>query len=88
MSRWCGGSTISTTKTATVRGTTRSGGCVRALKCPLDMWIYQEIVFETQPDVIVETSTAHGGGAWFLGDKCEPVWVTGSSRSSISADSG
>jgi cephalosporin hydroxylase len=44
---------------------------MRALKCPLDLWIYQEIIFETQPDVIVETGTAHGGGAWFLGDMCE-----------------
>jgi len=44
---------------------------VRALKCPLDLWIYQEIIFETQPDVIIETGTAHGGGAWFLGDMCE-----------------
>jgi cephalosporin hydroxylase len=46
---------------------------VRALKCPLNLWIYQEIVFETHPDVIVETGTAHGGGAWFLGDMCELV---------------
>jgi cephalosporin hydroxylase len=37
---------------------------VPALKCPLDLWIYQEIIFETKPDVIVETGTAHG-------DMCE-----------------
>ena len=32
---------------------TRWFGC-RILKCPLDMWVYQEILFETKPDLIVE----------------------------------
>ena len=30
---------------------------VRALKNPLDMWIYQEILHNTRPEVIVETGT-------------------------------
>ena len=33
----------------------------RAEKCPLDLWVYQEILFETRPDVIIETGTAEGG---------------------------
>jgi cephalosporin hydroxylase len=38
----------------------------RAQKCPLDLWIYQEILHETRPDLIVETGTADGGSALFL----------------------
>src|SRR5688500_14595071 len=26
-------------------------------KCPLDLWIYQEILHEVRPDIIVETGT-------------------------------
>jgi len=39
---------------------------VRAQKCPLDLWVYQEILHEVQPDFIVETGTAEGGSALFL----------------------
>jgi cephalosporin hydroxylase len=39
---------------------------VRAQKCPLDLWVYQEILHEVQPDLIVETGTAEGGSAFFL----------------------
>jgi cephalosporin hydroxylase len=39
---------------------------VEALKCPFDLWIYQEILHELRPDVIVETGTARGGSALFL----------------------
>lgn len=40
-------------------------------KCPLDLWIYQEIVQEIRPDLIVETGTAYGGSALFLADLCD-----------------
>jgi cephalosporin hydroxylase len=43
------------------------------VKCPLDLWIYQEIVFEKRPDVIVETGTAAGGSAHFLACMCDLV---------------
>src|SRR5690554_4382940 len=36
------------------------------LKCPLDLWIYQEIIYEIKPDVIIETGTHQGGSARFL----------------------
>jgi cephalosporin hydroxylase len=36
------------------------------LKCPTDMWIYQEILYELKPDVIVETGTFNGGSAFFF----------------------
>jgi len=39
---------------------------VPCLKCPLDMWIYQEILAETRPDLIIETGTHMGGSALFM----------------------
>ncbi|MFN8593688.1 MAG: CmcI family methyltransferase [Thermomicrobiales bacterium] len=36
------------------------------LKCPLDLWIYQEIIHETRPDLIIETGTMEGGSARFM----------------------
>jgi len=35
-------------------------------KCPFDLWVYQEIIFEVRPDVIIECGTASGGSALFL----------------------
>jgi cephalosporin hydroxylase len=37
------------------------------LKSPHDVWVYQEILFETRPTLIVETGTAWGGSAHYLG---------------------
>jgi cephalosporin hydroxylase len=36
------------------------------LKCPLDLWIYQEILHEVRPELIIETGTYRGGSALFL----------------------
>jgi cephalosporin hydroxylase len=41
------------------------------VKCPLDLWIYQEILFQRRPDVIVETGTLAGGSALFLASMCD-----------------
>ncbi len=38
----------------------------RTLKCPLDLWTYQEILVETRPDLVVECGTRHGGSAYFI----------------------
>jgi cephalosporin hydroxylase len=46
---------------------------VSALKCPLDLWIYQEIIYDVRPDVIVECGTASGGSALFLAAICDLV---------------
>ena len=43
----------------------------QALKNPLDLWIYQEIMVETQPELIVETGTYRGGSALFLASLCD-----------------
>lgn len=39
---------------------------VPVLKNPFDLWVYQEIVHRTKPEVIVEFGTAHGGSALYL----------------------
>lgn len=41
---------------------------IKVSKCALDLWIYQEIIWETQPDVIIETGTSFGGSAMFMAD--------------------
>jgi cephalosporin hydroxylase len=43
----------------------------QALKNPLDLWVYQEIMAETRPDVVVETGTYRGGSARFLASVCD-----------------
>jgi len=45
----------------------------QALKNPLDLWVYQEIVFETRPELIVETGTYRGGSALYLASICDLV---------------
>ncbi len=43
------------------------------LKCPLDLWIFQEIIYELKPDIIVECGTNRGGSASFLATLCDLV---------------
>ena len=40
-------------------------------KNPADLWIYQELVHEIRPDLIVETGTAYGGSALYLAMLCD-----------------
>ena len=42
-------------------------------KCPLDLWVLQEIVAETRPDLIVECGTYLGGSARFLASVCDEL---------------
>ena len=44
---------------------------IAACKCPFDMWIYQEIMHELRPDLIIETGTYHGGSALFMAHICD-----------------
>jgi cephalosporin hydroxylase len=42
-------------------------------KCPLDLWLYQELLDAIRPGLIVETGTAYGGSARYLGDLAETL---------------
>lgn len=44
---------------------------VPAQKCPFDLWVYQELLHELRPAVIVECGTAEGGSALFLASICD-----------------
>ena len=39
---------------------------VLAAKCPMDMWVYQELMHELETDLLVETGTLRGGSALFF----------------------
>ena len=39
---------------------------VPCLKCPMDLWAYQEILAEVRPDLVIETGTHLGGSALYL----------------------
>ena len=39
---------------------------VQTMQCPLDMWVMQEIMYETRPDVVIETGTRLGGSALYF----------------------
>ena len=43
---------------------------IKTWKQPNDAWIYQEIIFETKPDVIIEIGNAFGGMALCLAHLC------------------
>ena len=43
----------------------------RVLKCPMDLWHYQEILNEVRPELIIETGTCYGGSALYLAQMCD-----------------
>lgn len=43
----------------------------RIFKCPLDTWVYQEMMWELKPDIILECGTCLGGSALFLAHMCD-----------------
>lgn len=40
-------------------------------KCPMDLLMYQEIVYECKPDLIIECGTWRGGSALYLAHLCD-----------------
>jgi cephalosporin hydroxylase len=40
-------------------------------KNPLDLWVYQEILWEVGPSLIVETGTYRGGSALYIASLCD-----------------
>jgi cephalosporin hydroxylase len=46
---------------------------VPLLKNPMDLWIYQEIIWDLRPTLIIETGTAYGGSALYFARQVERV---------------
>jgi cephalosporin hydroxylase len=44
---------------------------VKTLKSPTDFWVYQEIIYETRPDVIIEIGNYCGGSTLALAHLCD-----------------
>lgn len=40
-------------------------------KMPLDLWIFQDIIYDVKPDLIIELGSCFGGSATWMGDICE-----------------
>jgi cephalosporin hydroxylase len=47
---------------------------VPTYKCPTDLWVYQELVFELRPEIIIETGTLFGGSAYYLASLCDLIY--------------
>ena len=43
------------------------------LKLPSDLWVYQEILYDIKPDIIIETGTMYGGSALYLATICDVI---------------
>ena len=41
------------------------------LKCPLDLWMYQELLVRIRPHLVIETGTRFGGSALYLASICD-----------------
>lgn len=46
---------------------------VKAIKCPFDYVIYQMILFEVKPDLVIEIGTNIGGGSLYIADILENI---------------
>jgi len=44
-----------------------------AQKMPMDFWVYQEIIWETRPQFIIETGSYYGGSALFFASICDLI---------------
>jgi cephalosporin hydroxylase len=55
----------------TLRGTHWLGS--ETLKFPSDLWIYQELLYELRPALVVEAGTYRGGSARFLATCCDAI---------------
>ena len=46
-------------------------------KAPSDLWLYQEMLWETKPDVIVECGTFHGGSTLYYANLFDIMETSG-----------
>jgi cephalosporin hydroxylase len=60
---------LSVMQTRILNHTTYFG--IRTLKSPVDFWIYQEILFETRPDFVIEIGNCCGGSTLALAHLCD-----------------
>ena len=44
-------------------------------KSPMDLWIYQEIIYQSRPDLIIEIGNLNGGSALALAHMCDVINV-------------
>jgi cephalosporin hydroxylase len=51
---------------------------VRLIKNPLDLWMVQQVIWETQPEFIVETGTWRGGSALYWASVLDGMGLTNS----------
>ena len=46
---------------------------VSAIRCPFDYVMYQMIISEIKPDLVIEIGTNHGGGALYIADLMDKI---------------
>jgi cephalosporin hydroxylase len=46
---------------------------LKTIKCPFDYVLYQMLINEVKPDLIIEIGTAHGGSALYLADLMQNI---------------
>ena len=46
---------------------------IKAIRCPFDYVIYQMIIHEVKPDLIIEIGTRYGGGSLYLADLLDNI---------------
>jgi len=54
-----------------MEGSTYHG--IPTLKCPLDFWVYQEILWQNRPEFIIEIGNFRGGSALALAHACDAI---------------
>jgi len=53
---------------------------IPTLKCPLDLWIYQELLWFSRPELVIEFGTWAGGSATFLAETMDVYRAPASAR--------
>lgn len=50
---------------------------IHVLKPPTDLWVYQELIYEIKPDLIIETGSFCGGSALYMRDVLDKSYPEG-----------
>jgi len=46
---------------------------IPTLKCVFDLWVYQEIIHELRPELIIECGSGYGGSTLFFASMCDLI---------------